>query len=46
MDAKKESERIIQVVSKLLIKEKKRHQNTNLQTVVKLPAVSIVADNV
>lgn len=46
MDAKKESIRIIKVVSKVLQEEKKKHLNAVKNTTVKLPSVSIVADNV
>jgi hypothetical protein len=46
MDAKKESKRIIQVVKKVLQEEKKKHLNPITSTSSKLPAVSIVSDNV
>ena len=46
MDAKKESKRIIQVVTKVLQEEKKKHLNAVKHTTAKLPSVSIVADNV
>lgn len=46
MDAKKESKRIIQVVTEVLKEEKKKHLKAVKNATVKLPAVSIVADNV
>ncbi len=48
MDAKKESERIINVVSEILIEEKKKHESKAKNTANKTawPLVSIVSDNV
>ena len=46
MDVLKESERIILTVRKVLKKEKKKHQKARKSMPEKLPAVSIVADNV
>jgi hypothetical protein len=48
MDAKKESERIINVVSEVLIEEKKKHESKSKYTDDKTarPVVSIVSDNV
>ncbi len=48
MDAKKESERIINVVSEILNQEKKKHESKSKNSDDKTfrPVVSIVSDNV
>jgi hypothetical protein len=48
MDAKKESERIIKVVSEILIEEKRKHESKfkNIDDKTFRPVVSIVSDNV
>jgi hypothetical protein len=48
MDAKKESERIISVVTEILIEEKKKHESNakNNDGKPSRPVVSIVSDNV
>lgn len=48
MDAKKESERIMNVVSEILVEEKKKHELNakNIDEKSFRPIVSIVSDNV
>ena len=44
MDARKEAERILKVVSEILIEEKKKHESN--QEKESLPVISIVSNNI
>lgn len=43
-DAQKEAERILKVVSEILIEEKKKHESNEKKD--SLPVISIVSDNI